>query len=311
VPASTPLFSDGECDSLQREIEPLGLDVIHFPFSLYPGRLAERVLLTIHDLTCSRFPEFIEARYLPFYRTSLQRAAEADCVIAVSHRVAAELVEAGLPPSKIHTCYPLTPFEDPFPGAASAVDRALLARLDGYTYILSVGSLEPRKNHLATLDAFARFRTFAKTPVHLVLVGWHGWLMGPLLDAVARHPYGREILVVTDAGDGTLRHLLRHCGLYVNLSQYEGFGLPVLEALAEGACVLSTPVPSLTESGFPSEGLLEATDPPSVARRLSHFMDNCATRQELAASGRSRVGNFYTSRDPARLAKMYSHGSVT
>jgi len=154
-----PLFHTDEGDALRRELEPLDLDVIHFPFSLFPGRVAPRVVLTIHDLTCVRFPQFIEPRYLPFF---LYLDAGASGRRRGPHqrglrRVRDDLVQSGLPPKKIGLAYPLTPFEDDTAlGHAAAVDQALIDRLDGHPYLLSVGSLEPRKNHEGTLEAFSR-----------------------------------------------------------------------------------------------------------------------------------------------------------
>jgi len=306
VVLATPLFQRDEGDALRRELEPLDLDVIHFPFSLFPGRVAPRVVLTIHDLTCVRFPQFIEPRYLPFYLDAVRRAGEADRISVVSARIRADLVRRGLLPEKIHLAYPLTPFEeDTASTCTAAVDRALIDRLDGRPYLLSVGSLEPRKNHEATLAAFSRLRTRAPERLLLLLVGHHGWLMEPLAQALRRNPYREDVWLVGDANDATVRHLLRHCRLFVNLSVYEGFGLPVLEALAHGACVLSTPIPSLAESGFPREGILETTDAEAVATRLARLLADAEARTALAARSRAVVGTFYRACDPARLAQLY------
>jgi glycosyltransferase involved in cell wall biosynthesis len=306
VVLATPLFHTDEGDALRRELEPLDLDVIHFPFSLFPGRVAPRVVLTIHDLTCVRFPQFIEPRYLPFYLDAVRRAGDADRISVVSGRVRDDLVQSGLPPKKIGLAYPLTPFEDDTAlGHAAAVDQALIDRLDGHPYLLSVGSLEPRKNHEATLEAFSRLRARTPERLRLLLVGHHGWLMESLAHALQRNPYREDVWLVRNANDATLRHLLRHCRLFVNLSVYEGFGLPVLEALAHGACVLSTPIPSLVESGFPPEGILETTDADAVAARLARLLADAEARTALAARSRAVVGAFYRACDPARLAQLY------
>lgn len=306
VPLSVPLFSADEERELLRELDPLHLDAIHFPFSLLPGRVADRVILTIHDLTCEKFPEFIEDRYLPRYRHTLRCADGADRIFAISHEVAADLVTAGIDVDKIRPCHPLTPFESPAPERDEPADKRLVEEVSGSEYILSVGSLEPRKNHLATLAAFAELRRRHPAPIRLVLVGSHGWLMGPLLDALDSHPFARDIRCITDANDATVRHLLRHCALFLNLSRYEGFGLPVLEALAEGACVLSTPTPSLTESSFPTDVTLETAEPQTVAKRVAELLANAAARRDLAALSRSVVGAFYRASDPARLSKIYA-----
>lgn len=305
VSVATPLFSPDEARALGREIEPLRLDAIHFPFSLFPGRLAPRVLLTVHDLTCARVPESIEERYLPFYRRALERATEADRIVAVSRPVAAELVAAGVPAGKVGICHPGTPFDDWMPAPGGRADAALLASLHGRAYLLCVGSFEPRKNHLAALDVFAEIRRRVREPVQLVLAGHHEWLASPFFDAVARHPHRDDVRLVRDASDATVRALMKGCRLFLNLSTYEGFCLPVLEALAEGACTLSTPVPSLEDSGFPPDGTLETVDAPAVAARVAHLLADAAARESLAHRARAAVGAFYRSRHPARFAELY------
>ena len=309
---ATPLFRPDEAAALAGELAPLHLDVLHFPFSLLPGRLAARTVLTVHDLTCRVMPGSIEDAYRPYYLDGLRRAAQADRVVATSARVAGELAAAGVPRARIRLCYPPTPFEDETLGAPAADadltvhDRALAARLGGRPYLLSVGSLEPRKNHGALVAAFERVRARHTEPLALLLVGQHGWLDGPLLETIARSPYRDDVLVVRDAGDALLQALLRRCALYVCCSTYEGFGLPVLEALDAGACVLSTPVPSLVEAGFPDDGLLASTAPDALARRIASLLADPPARADLARRASAAAAGFYRACDPARLARLHA-----
>ena len=110
VYVQTPLFVPDEGDRLARELAPLALDVVHFPFSLFPGRVAPRVTLTVHDTTCLAWPETIEARYRQHYRSAIDRADTADVVITVSRATAEALREAGVR-SPVRVVYQDTPFE--------------------------------------------------------------------------------------------------------------------------------------------------------------------------------------------------------
>jgi glycosyltransferase involved in cell wall biosynthesis len=310
IAVKTPVFDAAEGPRLREELAPLHLDMIHFPFSLFPCRAARRVILTVHDLTCLQFPDFIEPRYLPFYRDSLLQAARADLVVAPSNGIATQLAAAGLPRESIRSCYPLTPFENGYAiraaDDAALVDRELQDRLRQHPFILCVGSLEPRKNHGAALAAFTHFRQSTRERLLLVFAGWHGWSMESFFEALRRSPLRDDVCLVRDANDATLRELFRRCQLFLNLSLYEGFGLPVLEALEQGACVLSTPTPSLVESGFPAEGLLDGSDTPAAAHRIAELMTDPGARRDLAARSRETVGAFYRSRDPDRLIDVYS-----
>jgi glycosyltransferase involved in cell wall biosynthesis len=305
VALTTPIFCADEGERLRREVLPLGLDIVHFPFSLFPARIAPRVILTVHDLTCARMPQCIEERYLQFYLETLRRGSEADTILAPSDQIAGELVEYGLPAARIRRCYPLTPFEGGAFYEADTVDEALLDGLSAHPFLLSVGSLEPRKNHLATLAAFTAVRRRTNERVRLVLAGCHGWLAEPFLQALEGHPYRDDVCLARDAGDGTLRRLLRDCRLFLSLSSYEGFGLPVIEALAAGACVLSGPTPSLSESGFPRAGLLDPNDPDAVADRIVELLADAPARTALADASRAAVGAFYRSCDASRLVQVY------
>ena len=121
---------------------------------------------------------------------------------------------------------------------------------------------------------------------------------------LADHPYRDDIVVVRALGDVALRQLLRACSVFVNLSVYEGFGLPVLEALFEGACVVSSPVPSLVECGFPSSGLVSPTEPDAAGRTLATLIEDSDARSRLARQGREAAAGYYRGLDPARYAKL-------
>lgn len=303
VPVDVPLFSRDERQALAHAVEPLALDVAHFPFSLFPGRIAPRIVLGIHDLTCREWPESIEDAYRPFYLDAIRRAGEADLVTADSATVSRALVACGIPSAKVRTCYPLTPFEDET--FETNEPKAAGARRVGQPSVLTVGSLEPRKNLLGLIDAFQRLRASAGPGVRLVVAGSHGWQTEPLFAAIEGSAYREDIHLVRDATDDELLRLLRECTLYVGNSLYEGFGLPVLEALNAGACVVSTPVPSLVEAGFPEAGLVPANDPEALARRLASLLASPEERERLARQGRETVRSFYRACDPKRLARLH------
>ena len=302
VYVQTPLFVPDEGDRLARELAPLALDVAHFPFSLFPGRVAPRVTLTVHDTTCLAWPETVEARYRQHYRSAIDRADTADVVITVSRATAEALREAGVR-SPVRVVYQDTPFEQSC-GLTGEADVAFFRHLLDAPYLLSVGSLEPRKNQASLLAAFATLR--AGRRVRLVLVGGHGWLSAPFEAALERHPFRQDITVVRQANDATVALLMRHCAVFVHPSRHEGFGLPPLEALAGGACVVSTAVPSLVEAGFPRDGLIDPDDIPALHATLEHLLDDAPARRDLAFTAREVVGRFYRALPRTRLAAEYA-----
>ncbi len=305
VPTATPLFSPSEPDRLHEELAPLHLDVVHFPFSLLAGRPAPRVVLTIHDLTCVVQSDSMDSGYRSHYRAALGAASEVDRIVAVSQQVRADLIERGLSADKVVSCAPVTPFET---GEGYFAQPADLDDTPGGSgdapYVLVVGSIEPRKNLLGVLDAFAQLRLASDGRARLVICGSHGWREEAFREKLGAHPYRDDISIVRGAGDGELRRLLRGCAVFLNMSFYEGFGLPVLEALYEGACVVSAPVPSLCESGFPPDGLIDPLDPGAAGRRVAALLGEADARRSLAVRGRSAVSDYYRGQDPGRYAQL-------
>ncbi len=307
VALDTPLFVPDEALRLADELADRQLEVLHFPFSLFPGRVAPRVTLTLHDLTCLRFPESIEPHYLPYYRGAVERASEADLVVVDSRSVLEEVVAAGIERRRVVCCHPVTPFEALWwseraaraPGA-----HPIEPELRGRPYVLCVGSIEPRKNLLSVLRVFERLHG-RDAALALVIVGWHGWGQEPLLRALADSPARSAVHLVGDAEDDVVRRLMRGCEVFLCLSLYEGFGYPVLEALHAGACVVSSPVPSLVEAGFPRDGLVEPLDVDGAAAELGRLLGDQEARADLAARGRAPVARYYAGQDPARLARVY------
>ena len=302
VAVQTPLFVPDEGARLADELAPLALDVVHFPFSLFPGRVAPRVTVTVHDTTCLTWPDTMEARYRPYYRSAIEQVAAADAVVAVSHATAESLRTAGVT-ADVRVIYQETPFESSY-GDGGVADATILQSLLDAPYVLAVGSFEPRKNHASLLAAFTSLR--ADRRVRLVLVGGHGWLSEALDAALAQHPFRHDICVLSHADDATVALLMRHCAVFVHTAYHEGFGLTPLEALALGACVVSTPVPSLIEAGFPDDGLIDPTDVQQLHDRLAELMDDATARRNLATHAQDNAGRFYRGLPRARLSKAYA-----
>lgn len=156
-------------------------------------------------------------------------------------------------------------------------------------YLLVVGTLEPRKNQQLVIDAFDRLRR-RHDDLGVVLVGRQGWLVDALADRIRSHPeFGRRLLWPDAVTDGELAWLYRHAFLVVAPTRYEGLGVPVMEALAHGAAVLSSTGGALPEAGA---GRVETIDPDDVDGLCvaveAHLMDPAhhAARREQAAGYR-------------------------
>ena len=157
-------------------------------------------------------------------------------------------------------------------------------------YLLSVGTIEPRKNHLRLLAAFERF--CRSRPHMLVLVGGFGWLDEAVRERLLKlRPTGR-VVHLQGLDDRMLPALYDHAELNVYPSLYEGFGLPVLEGMARGVATVTTRRGSLAEVGGSAVRYFEAEEEGSLLEALEELADSEELRVRLGQAGRSRAAQF-------------------
>lgn len=254
---------------------PPGFDVVHATSlsTIEPGRAA--MVTTVHDLLWRRVPEAYPARGRAWHEGALRRALRrSDRFIVPAEVVAEDLRGAGAPGDAI-TVIPMGSDHLPAPDIGLATDH--LARM-GITgpFLLSVGTLEPRKNQARLIEAYGRIRYSLPEPWPLVLVGPTGW--------------GRQVQPspgVTLAGTVSPPEL---AGLYAlsRLVAYvpiiEGFGLPPVEAMAVGSPVVTSPLPSTGGASFE----VDPGDTESIAEGLLRVATDERQRAGLIARGHAR-----------------------
>jgi alpha-1,3-rhamnosyl/mannosyltransferase len=167
---------------------------------------------------------------------------------------------------------------------------ALAAALAGESFVLAVGTLEPRKNLPRLVQAFKRLPDELQIAHPLVVVGASGWQMGETLRALRSLGDRARILGYVD--DAHLAELYRRCAVFCYPSLGEGFGLPVLEAMAAGAAVVTSNVSSLPEVGGNAVEYADPRNVESIAAALRHVLDDAAYRSDLAARAVKRAAQF-------------------
>lgn len=179
-------------------------------------------------------------------------------------------------------------------GVSPALSRPLgadeLARLPSPGFVLAVGTLEPRKNLPRLVAAYGLLEESLQRQHPLVVVGALGWQASETLSAL--HALGERCTMLDRVSDAMLAELYRRCAVFCYPSLGEGFGLPVLEAMAAGAAVLSSNVSSLPEVGGDAVEYADPRDAASIARGLRRLLDDDRRRDELSQRARSRAGEF-------------------
>ncbi len=290
---SRPARLAWEQTTLSRLANRLPVDVIHSPHYTMPLAASVPVVVTLHDATFFSDRGLhlgVKGRFFRAWtRTALRRAAV--CVVP-SKATARELYRfARAEPESMVVAYhgvAKSTFHVPRPEQITAVAEHL--RLDGQPWIAFLGTLEPRKNVPALVRAYIRAMTRREQRSVLVLAGAPGWDPG-VEPAVAAVPAGMTVLRPGHLPVELLPGLLGGAQVVAYPSLGEGFGLPVLEAMACGAAVLTTRKLSLPEVGGDAVAYT-GTGAGDIAAALSELLDDPVRRAELAGEAVQRARQF-------------------
>lgn len=250
--------------------------------------------LTVHDLSYELYPEFFSPKQRLWHRAVRPRALarRAAIILAVSETTKRDLVERwGIAPERVRVT---------FEGARAETepDRATLEstrrrhRLPE-RFILHVGALEPRKNHLGLLDAYHQLRPLTRfNGLGLVLAGPSGWNNASVLRAIRQSPYRDDIRLIGYVPETDRASLYRLASVFAFPSFYEGFGLPPLEAMAAGLPVVASHAGALGEVIGDAGMLTDPYRPAELADALATVLDSPALASLYAARGRARAKAF-------------------
>jgi len=279
-------------------------DVIHSPSFLLPlWRGRARHLLTVHDMTFFTRP----ALHNRLHRSSLFRRAvrmsirRAHMVNVPSEAVRRDVLR--LIPDVSSDRVRVTPWgiHPRFCLAPQSQVSAEVARLGvPQPYVLSLGTIEPRKNQLTILEAFRRLVASGETRLHLVLAGGLGWNTRAVMRAAVSPDLRERIHVLGYVSDEALPWLYRGASLFVYPSIDEGFGFPPLEAMACGVPVIASAGSSLEENLRGAAVLVSPSDSDALADVMRELMADTVRRESLAQLGRERATTFRWE-DTARL----------
>jgi glycosyltransferase involved in cell wall biosynthesis len=275
------------------------VDVFYSPDFLLPPTRARRAIVTIHDLSYVRVPDCFPAPLLNYLNRSVPRAlARADLILADAASTQRDLMDIyRVPAEKIRVLY--SGVESRYRADIADAERARVrARLHlQEPFILSVGTLQPRKNYVRLIEAFARLPL---TTYQLLIAGGKGWLYQDIYAAIDRLHLQDRARVLDFVADDDLPALYAMATLFVYPSFYEGFGIPILEAMACGAPVISSNTSSMPEvGGDPSAGSGEAAalyfdprDVDALAEAMQRALADDALRAALRRKGFEQVKKF-------------------
>jgi glycosyltransferase involved in cell wall biosynthesis len=284
-----------------------GADLLHGVHYELPVAAGLPRVVTVHDLTLLTHPEWHEPSKVRYFGWALRRAvAAATRVLCVSATTAADLERLlDVPAGRVEVT-PLGTDLLPAPDERVADLRRRLG-VDG-PYLLGLGTVEPRKDLPTLVRAFAALA--GDLPHRLVLAGLAGWDGGELAAAVAASGVADRILVAGYVPEADKAALFTGAEVFAYPSRYEGFGLPVLEAMACGTPVVTTTGGSLPEVAGDAATLIEPGDDDALAAAIAKLAGDPAARQDAAARGRRRAAAFTWDRCVELTAAAYARAAA-
>ena len=286
-------------------------DLYHATDFVLPPTLPHTpTVLTVHDLSFERDPGSAVPTLLQFLRKVVPASAcRASHIVADSHATAQDLTDLyGIAPAKITTIH--SGVHPRFQVAVASPDEPQHIRtkyqLGDAPYILAVGTMQPRKNHLGLVRAFAKLIERTATHANLVISGGKGWLYADVASEVRRLGLNDRVKFIGYADDADLPGLYRAAAVFAFPSLYEGFGLPLLEAMASGVPVITSNVSSLPEVVGDVGLLINPHDVDALAAALDQALHNDVWRAQAIAAGLARAQQFTWQRAAQELLDVYT-----
>lgn len=282
------------------------LDLFHSTDFVLPPLRQARGLITVHDLAFLRLPECADPGLRAYLSQAVPRSANlAHHILADSLNTRQDVIDLLKVPAEKISVVPAG-VEARF---RSVQDQAELSRVrQRYSlsepFILTLGTLEPRKNLVRLIEAHAKLRQRVPTAPPLVIAGGRGWLYEDILSTAARYPPD-AVRLIGFVADEDLPALYTLARAFAFPSLYEGFGLPPLEAMACGTPVVCSNRPSLPEVVGESALLVDAEDTNAWSEALERVLSDRALRCELAERGQNQAQFFTWSQAARTLLSVY------
>lgn len=288
------------------------VDIYHFFNFVVPPRINGKVIVTVHDMVYKRFPETMSKANLKRLDKNLQRSVNrADIVVTVSENSKKEIIEY------------LDVSEDKVRVIPNGVDADIYKKnfsteeLDRVRkkynlpnrFILYLGTLEPRKNIEAIVEGFALYRRHGGD-LKLVIAGKKGWMYDSIFERVKGHSLENEVIFTGYVDENDKPCIYKMCQLFIFPSFYEGFGIPVIEAMAAGVPVITSNTSSLPEVAGDAAVLVAPDDVNMMEDSIAKIISDDMFRKELILKGKKQCEKFSWKKSAEELLRIYEEFEI-
>ena len=282
-------------------------DIIHANnFSCPQGVKQAKIVYTLYDLHFLEYPELTtEENRQKCFEGIFGASIRADFIISISDYSRKRFLEVfpHYPPERTQVVH----LGSRFPaGENDEGESEILRVLKPGEFWLAVGTLEPRKNLRRLLQAFALSKGQLAFRYPIALAGGKGWLEEDLEDFIREMDLTDNVLILGYVSDQELTWLYRNCFCFVYPSLYEGFGLPVLEAMGQGAAVITSNTTSLPEVAGDAAHYIDPFDVQDIASAFLKLGSNSHFRKELRKKAAIRAKMFSWEKSAAKILDIYN-----
>ncbi len=278
-------------------------DVYHFPNFIIPPLRNKKSVVTIHDMSFVPYPHFAEGRNVRYLNAHIKNTVKrADAIITVSHFSAREICTyLGVPEERVFAIH--HGISDTFarPGEEETARVLTECKLDR-PYLLTVGTIEPRKNIPLLIDIFEKLEDFDGD---LVIAGGLGWKYEPIMERIKNSPRAESIRCPGYTADEQLPALYAGASAFMVTSYYEGFGFPPVEAMACGTPVISSTGGSLAEVLGEGAVLVDSTSSEAWLDPVRKVLGDSSFREELITRGFKKAAGYRWAQAAAKTMDVY------
>ena len=284
------------------------VDLFHGPCFFVPSCLRCKSIVTIHDLMPFRHPEFSEAKWIVHFKKNIDLSIRrADAIISGSNATKVDLMEyLDVPEEKIVVIYHgVSPAFRPVTDRAHIEEIKAKYGIGGQPYLLFVGNIEPKKNIETLIHAYVQLRNETIYQFPLLIVGKKSEHFYKVWEVVKKLHVEKEVLFTDGVNDDELPSLYSGAELFVFPSLFEGFGIPVIEAMACGTPVVASHRASIPEVAKDAALFVDPLNRDEIAGAMYQILQNSTLKDQLVEKGLSHSKKFTWEKTARETLKLY------